>query len=405
MQSNRRIYLDNAATSWPKPEAVYQAVDHYQRHVGAAVGRSAYREAVQLGEGVEFTRRAIALLMGVSDAQRMIFTFNATDSLNLALHGVLRDGNHVVTTTLEHNSVLRPLRWLAERKGIHITYVRPDETGVIRPGEIRAALRPETTLVVMTHASNVTGAIQPIAEVGDIARAHGALMLVDAAQTAGHLPMDLGQLPVDLLAASCHKGLLGPLGTGVLYVAPSVEDRLESVRQGGTGSRSEEDRQPNGLPDKYESGNHNALGLVGLRAGIEFLAARGIASIRAHEISLIERFLAGIDGLGALDLFGPRDETRQVGVISLNVQGYEPQELAALLESHFGIQVRSGIHCAPLAHRSLGTLDSGGTVRFSFGPFTSADDVDAATGALRELNEAASATHGKTADGKRPLVS
>lgn len=251
--STQRIYLDNAATSFPKPAAVYDAVDDYNRHSGVAVGRGAYQEALRVQGIVDRCRKRAAELFAAESFDRIVFTFNGTDSLNLALHGLLEAGDHVVTSMVEHNSVLRPLRELNRRLGVETTYVPADATGRVDPADIQAALRPNTKLVAMIHASNVTGTLQPIAEVGEIARRIGALVLVDAAQSAGHLPIKLKDLPIDLLACPGHKGLLGPLGTGVLYVRRGVEERLRSLRQGGTGSNSEDDRQPEMLPDKYES--------------------------------------------------------------------------------------------------------------------------------------------------------
>ncbi len=270
MTAIKRIYLDNAATSFPKPEAVYQAVEHYHRESGVAFGRGAYRRALDVQHTVDRCRQLAARLLGAEHHDRVIFTFNGTDGLNIALHGVLEPGDHVVTSTLEHNSVARPLREIQNRMGIEISLVAPDAKGCIEPSAVRRELRPGTKLVALTHASNVTGALQPIADVGQVACAGGALFLVDTAQSAGHVPIDLAGLPVDLLACSGHKGLLGPLGTGLLYVRTGIEDRVRSFRQGGTGTQSEQDRQPRALPEKYEAGNHNTPGIIGLNAALEF---------------------------------------------------------------------------------------------------------------------------------------
>ena len=383
-----RIYLDNAATCWPKPEAVYSAVDRYMRESGAPLGRSTYSEAVAVGQAVEAARRALATLVGAPHARQIIFTFNGTDSLNLAIHGVLTAGDHVVTTAVEHNSVLRPLRHLEDQGLIEVTRVGCDAQGIVDPRDVESALRTSTKLVAMVHASNVTGALQPIEEVTRAAHARGALVLVDAAQTLGHLPLDVEDLQIDLLAAPGHKGLLGPLGTGILYIRQGVEERLDSFRQGGTGSRSEEDRQPESLPDKYEPGNHNAPGILGLAAGVAYLQDRGLDQLRRHSKQLTQRLIDGFSMIEAVTIYGPSSAERQVEVVSINVQGYGPQELAAALEAGYRIQVRGGLHCAPLMHEALGTLDSGGTVRFSLGPFSSEEDVDAAIGAVREIAEA-----------------
>ncbi|MBT4868170.1 MAG: aminotransferase class V-fold PLP-dependent enzyme [Planctomycetaceae bacterium] len=383
--STPRIYLDNAATSWPKPAAVYDAVDDYNRNLGVAVGRGAYRQAGEVQGIVDRCRKHAADLLGAESWDRIVFTFNGTDSLNLALHGLVNAGDHVVTSDIEHNSVLRPLRELSRRLGVETTFVSADRTGLIDPTTVRDALRPNTKLVAITHASNVTGTIQPIAEIAAIAREAGVLCLVDAAQSAGHLPIDLKNLPVDLLACPGHKGLLGPLGTGLLYVRPGVEQQLQSVRQGGTGSNSEDDRQPDLLPDKYESGNHNAPGLCGLEAALAWIQERGVESIRAHERELTSRLLDGLARIEQLTIHGPCDAEKQVGVVSVTIPGFEPQVLASILDESFGIQTRAGLHCAPGAHRALRTFEAGGTVRLSVGPFTTANEIDAAVTGLAEL--------------------
>ena len=291
-----RIYLDNAATSFPKPVAVYDAVDRYNRESGVAVGRGAYQTAIEVQSAVDRCRKRIAELFGAESIDRIVFTFNGTDSLNTALHGLLEPGDHVVTSAVEHNSILRPLRELQQRIGINVDYIAANREGRVDPAAFRAAVTPKTKLVALLHASNVTGTIQPIADVGTIARRAGAVFLVDAAQTAGHLPIDVSQLPIDLLACPGHKGLLGPLGTGILYVRPGLEERLHSLRQGGTGTNSEDDRQPATMPEKYESGNHNAPGLIGLEAAAEYLQQRGVEAVRSHEQELTARLLEGLAG-------------------------------------------------------------------------------------------------------------
>jgi cysteine desulfurase / selenocysteine lyase len=383
--TRRRICLDQAATSFPKPETVYDAVDHYQRHSGAAIGRGSYRATIEATAIVERCRKRLADLIHARQAEQVIFTFNCTDSLNLALHGALRPEDHVVTSQLEHNSVLRPLRILQHRLQIEVTEVPCQPNGRVDPADVQRALRLHTRLVALLHASNVTGAIQPIAEVGQLAQQAGALMLVDAAQTAGHYPLDVTDLPVDLLAGPGHKGLLGPLGTGFLYVRPGVEEELHSFRQGGTGTQSELDRQPESLPDKYESGNHNAPGLVGLEAGISWVAETGVAALHRHEQQLTARLVEGLRAVNGVTVYGHAAAVEHVGVVSVTVQGFDPQTVAAILDDSFGIEVRAGLHCAPGVHRGLGTIDSGGTVRLSVGPFTTTEDIDAAIAALRDI--------------------
>jgi cysteine desulfurase/selenocysteine lyase len=379
-----RIYLDNAATSYPKPPGVAEAVARALDDEGAAEARSATRAALRVHEVVARCRQRLARLLGGPSAERIVFTFNGTDSLNLALHGLLRPGDHVVTSAIEHNSVLRPLRYLRDR-GVEVTSVPADEHGRVSVDDVMSALRKDTRLVALVHASNVTGAIQPIDEVGELARAHGALFLVDAAQSAGHVPIDVSRSPVDLLAAPGHKGLLGPLGTGLLYVGPGVEEQLDSVRQGGTGSQSEDDRQPDRLPDKYESGNHNVPGLFGLEAALAWIEERGVPEICRHERELTEQLIAGLSPIKGLRVYGPRSPEERVGVVSVTLDGFEPQELATVLDGSFGIETRAGLHCAPGAHRSLGTCAGGGTLRLSVGPFTTPEHMEAALAAFRAL--------------------
>jgi cysteine desulfurase family protein len=381
-----RIYLDNAATSWPKPEAVYEAVEDYQRHLGAPAGRSAYREASEVERRIGQCRQRLAELIGAVEPWRIIFTSNGTDSLNLAIHGLLRPGDHVITSVCEHNSVLRPLRHWQQRGDVRVTYVGCDGEGYIDPAEVLRAIQPRTRLIALIHASNVTGAVQPLAEVGRMAREAGVFFLVDAAQSLGHLEVNVRELGCDLLAAPGHKGLCGPLGTGLLYVGPEMESHLVPLRQGGTGSRSDEDVQPMELPDRYESGNLNVPGIVGLLAGVEHLRHRGVAAIAQHERRLVERLLVGLAELGGVTIHGPRHFVagRRVGVVSLSVVGLDPQELAALFDSTRSIQIRSGLHCAPRMHLALGTAPHG-TARISVGPFNTEADIDAAVEVLREV--------------------
>jgi cysteine desulfurase family protein len=379
-----RIYLDNAATSWPKPPAVYDAVDEYQRRLGAPAGRSGYAEATEVSQRVEATRRRVASLLGLNDPTHLIFTSNGTDSLNLVLHGLLRTGDHVVTTVVEHNSVLRPLSDLSAA-GVSATYVGCSSSGVVDPEDIRNALRPNTRLVAITHASNVTGALQPVAEVAAIARSAGVSVLCDAAQTAGHQPIDIISLGVDYLAASGHKGLLGPLGTGVLAIRPGAAGVLRSVRQGGTGTQSERAEQPDDLPAKFESGNLNVLGILGLGAAAEYLEARGLAEIESHGRALCERLLDGLGSLPGVSIYGPQQAQDRVPLVSIRVAGFDPQELALVLDAAHRIQVRPGLHCAPRMHEALATQAGGGTVRFSLGPFNTTAEIDSTIAAIAEL--------------------
>ena len=381
------IYLDNAATSFPKPACVYDAMDRYHRESGVAVGRGAYRQAVEVQGEVDRCRQRLAQLFNAESPQRIIFTFNCTDSLNLAIHGSLRQGNHVITSVLEHNSVLRPLHELEREGRIELSLIAADRSGVVNADDFRQALRPNTRLMVLTHASNVTGAIQPCAEVGQIARAAGVLYLVDAAQTAGHLPIDVRALSADMLACPGHKALLGPLGTGVLYIRPGVEQELRSARQGGTGTRSEVELQPSSMPDKYEAGNHNAPGLIGLSAALKWRLEQPQGALQTQETAMLEHLLSGLKSIPAVEIHGPQTAAGRVGVVSLSLADQDPQIVAMLLDQVAQVQVRSGLHCAPGAPRSLGTLERGGTIRFSVGPFTTTSDLDLAIDTLRQVAE------------------
>lgn len=385
-----RIYLDNAATSWPKPEAVYAAVDSYQRELGAPAARSGYADASEVTQAVARARLELSRLLGVGALSHVIFTANGTDALNLGIQGTLRAGDHVVTTVVEHNSVLRPLTELAGSRGITVSRVGCSGAGVVDPDDVRRAVTPRTRLIVVSHASNVTGALQPIAQIGQIARELGVLFLVDAAQTAGHVPLDMSQLEIDMLATPGHKGLLGPSGTGLLCLRPGMEHHLRSLRQGGTGTQSDQDRQPDTLPEKYEAGSLNVPGILGLGAAAKHLRELGLARVREHSLQLNARFLAGLSDFTGLRLYGPETADARVGLFSVGLEGYDPQELAAALDSAHRIQCRAGLHCAPLMHAALGTAAGGGTVRFSHGWFNTTDDVDRALAALAEIAAAVS---------------
>lgn len=389
MSNPKFLYLDNAATSWPKPDCVYDAVDRYARENGRAVGRGATNASEQLQRIIDRCRVGAAELLGANSRNEVVFTFNCTDSLNTILHGSLRDGDHVVTSAAEHNSVLRPLRQLEKARGLTVTGVGVSDAGRIDPGEIRSSLRPNTRMVIVQHVSNVTGIIQPVAEIGAVARDAGVLFAVDAAQSAGHLPFRLSDFQPDFLACAGHKGLLGPLGTGLLWIAPGRESEIESFRQGGTGSRSEQDIQPDVMPDRFESGNHNAPGLVGLDAALSFLRETGIESIRQHELSLATSLCDQLAEIDSLTVHTLPDRSEHSGVVSLVSELYASDELATLLSQHFQIDTRAGLHCAPGIHRRLGTLDRQGSVRVSFGWNSTQDDVSRLVAAFRQVSQIA----------------
>jgi cysteine desulfurase family protein len=378
------IYLDNASTSWPKPEAVAESVAEAIREAGGNPGRGQHRPAERAYRVVEGARARLAGLLGARSPERVVLAFNATDALNMAIKGALAGGGHAVTTDLEHNSVLRPLAALEAAGRVEVSRVGFDRSGYVDPDEIAAAVRADTRLVAVTHASNVLGSVQPIAEIAARVREANpdALVLVDAAQTAGVIDIDVERDGLDLVAGSGHKGLLGPSGTGFLYVSPRVT--LAPWREGGTGADSMSPSQPREMPRLLEAGTPNVSGLAGLSAGLAYLEERGVGAVRGHEARLADRLLAGLAELPRVRVYGPgRDEPR-VAVVSLTAEGHEPDELAAILESSFGVACRAGLHCAPRCHERLGTAPAG-TIRLSPGPFTTDDEVDAVLDALAEL--------------------
>ena len=363
------IYLDNAATSFPKPESVLRAVAGVMARTGANPGRSGHRMSLAAGRIVMNCREAIADLLDVSSPERVIFCFNCTDALNLAIHGVLREGDHAVTTALDHNASLRPLFGMEKRGVISLTVLEPDETGAVSAQQVTGALTEKTRLVSVTHASNVTGHVQPVAEIGAACRARGVLFLVDAAQTIGVLPVRPEAMQADLVAFPGHKALFGPTGTGALWIGERVE--LAPFREGGTGSQSESVYQPEELPDRYESGTLNLCGIAGLMQGVRFVRAQE-GEIAAHEASLAARLRQQLGGMAGVTLYGP--ERPSVGVVSFNVEGRRSGEVADAL-NRYNIGVRGGLHCAPLAHRWLHTLETG-AVRASPGFFNVPSDID-----------------------------
>ncbi len=386
--SPRRLYMDNAATSFPKPKVVIEAMVRYATELGASAGRGAYREAIETSNILSECRGRLNQLFHGEKPEHFIFTLNCTDALNLAIKGLIdpEKKNHAICTHIDHNSILRPMNALAHQGWLEQTRVAVDpNTGLVDPEEIRKSIRPDTRFIAITHASNVTGTIQPIRQIGQMARENGVPFVVDAAQSAGHIPIDVREDCIDLLAAPGHKALLGPLGTGFLYIRPGIEKILRTLREGGTGSVSELDRQPEFLPDKYEPGSHNAIGIAGLNEGVKWILDQGIEKLAAHDLDLVRTMLEGLSDIKGLTYYGPRGVKNRLGVFSIRIEGFEPYELAAILESHYGILTRPGIHCAPLAHQALGTTEHGGTTRLSFGPFLSKQDVKFATDALAEI--------------------
>lgn len=365
------IYLDNAATSYPKPEAVYGAVMHAMREIGVSAGRGGHRRSLEASRLLFAARESVAALFSIPDSSRVIFTHSATEALNLALHGVLLPGDHVITTTMEHNSLLRPL-YVLRKQGVDVTIVAAGSDGRVDPVALRAALRPNTRMIAVGHVSNVCGAIQPLRQLAGVAREAGALFLLDAAQSAGSVPINVIELGIDLLAVPGHKGLLGPQGTGFLYVASGVA--LRPLLAGGTGSSSSAEDQPDIVPDGFEAGTHNLPGIAGLKAGVDFVREAGVAAIGRRERELTAAIAQRLAAIPAITLYGPADPLERAGVLSFTVDGMDSAALAFMLDRQFGIAVRAGLQCAPQAHRTLGTFP-GGTVRVSPGWFTTPEEI------------------------------
>ena len=375
------IYLDNAATSWPKPEMVYQAVDHFMRHIGATPGRGGYHQEEEAAELADRARHAIARLFHAPDPNGVVFTLNATQAINMALKGTLNPADHIITTSIEHNAMWRPLKAL-ERKGVNITAVQCAKDGKLQPGDIEASIRENTRLIAMLHASNVLGIIMPVTEVGTIARRHNIPLMVDAAQSAGVYPIDMDAMNISLLAFSGHKGLFGPHGTGGLIVSPNI--KLETWMEGGSGVESSPETMPESLPLRLEAGTQNAAGIAGLLAGVEFLEERGVMKIREHEMALTGMLIDELQGLPGLTILGPGEMDNRTAVVSVTIEGYVPEQLAAVLDQVFDIATRPGLHCAPQAHRTAGTLEMG-ALRFSPGYFNTENEIHGVIEALSSI--------------------
>lgn len=378
---NRPIYLDNAASSCPKPPGVMDAVDQCLRDWCANPGRGAHRIAVKAARVIHGTRQKAAKLFNVADSTNIIFTQNATDALNMGMRGLLSPGDHVVSTMVEHNAVSRPLK-VFTHEGVAVTLVSADSTGMVDPGDVLAAVRASTKLVVMTHASNITGAIQAIPEISMALKEAGVPLLIDAAQSAGGIPLDMETTPISMLACTGHKSLMGPQGIGLLYISPEVE--LRSVRQGGTGSHSEEEQDMLARPDRYEAGTLNTPGIAGLGAGIDFIESEGIENLARHKTELTALLHEGLDSISGVKVYGPPLGTPRGPLVSFNVGEMAAGDVSGILDREFNIASRAGIHCAPGSHRVMGTLGRG-AVRLSIGPFNTRDDIKTAVAAVENI--------------------
>lgn len=380
------IYMDCAATTRQKPPQVLKALVRYATEVGVSHGRGAYRSGIEANEWVFGAKQALARLFNIQRMDRIVVMKNATEAVNTVLKGFLRSGDHVVLSGLEHNAVIRPLNKLKADRGVDTTLVTANQQGRLNPYDFERALKPDTKLVCLVHASNVTGNLSPVEEVGALCAKKGIAFLVDAAQTAGVVPIDVKAMGIDFLCFTGHKGLMGPPGTGGLAVSPRWN--LDSYLEGGTGSNSDKEEQPAQWPDKFESGTLNYWGLAGLKAAAEFLLKNSVQAVRRREEALTAQFLKEVEKIKGVKIHGlpAGSEKERVGVVSLTIEGRDPSEVGYELDEKYGIMIRAGLHCAPLAHRTIGTYPIG-TVRFSFGYYNTPREVEKAVIALREITK------------------
>lgn len=378
------IYFDNAATSWPKPPEVNKTIQKYLKKIGANPGRSGHRLSVEAARVIYDTREKLAQLFNITDPLQIVMTKNATEGLNIAIFGLLKSGDHVITSSMEHNSVMRPLR-VMERRGVELTVIPCDREGLIDPAHVNGAVKKNTRAIFMTHASNVTGTVMPVADIGRIARERNLVFCVDAAQTAGSYPIDVVKMNIDLLAFTGHKSLFGPSGTGGIYIREGLENKIEPLCVGGTGSRSEMEEQPDFMPDRYEAGTPNTVGIAGLQAGVDFVLSKGVSEIKHKEDNLVEIFMDGVRDVPGMVVYGKKDAQKRTPVVSFNIAGMDPAAVALELDDRFNIMARSGIHCAPSAHKTIGTYPQG-TVRFSFSYFNTQEQIAKAIDAIRKIS-------------------
>lgn len=360
-----------------------EAMAEFNRSIGANPGRSGHRQSIEAARVIMDAREALSELFGIENLLRIVFTKNASEALNIVISGLFRQGDHVITTSMEHNSVMRPLHF-ARLRGVEVSIVPCAGTGEIDPQDVISAVTSNTRAIIMTHASNVTGTIMPIAEIGAIAKERSILLCVDAAQTAGSIPIHIEDMNIDLLAFTGHKALYGPQGTGGLYMREGLEDRIEPLMHGGTGSRSEFETQPDFMPDKYESGTPNTIGIAGLGAGVRFILENGVESIRRREEALTARLIASLEAVPGVRVRGVRDAARQTSVVSFTLEGKNPSEITMALDDEYRIMSRPGLHCAPSAHKTIGTFPEG-TVRFSPGFFTTPEEIGYAIEAVANI--------------------
>ena len=376
------IYLDNAATTMQKPEEVIEAVVQAMHSMGNA-GRGAHSASLEASRTIYDTRELLCRFFGGTDPRRLVFTSNSTESLNIAIKGLFEPGDHVITTMLEHNSVLRPL-YEMEKRGVELTIIPADKKGVIDYNDIEKAIRPNTKAVVCTHGSNLTGNLVDIERIGKITRKNGLLLVVDASQTAGVFPIDVEKMQIDVLCFTGHKGLLGPQGTGGMYVREGIQ--IRPLKSGGSGVQTYSKSHPAEMPTALEAGTMNGHGIAGLHAAVEYIQRTGIDQIRKHEQECMKRFYEGVIQVPGVKVYGDFDDMNRCAIVSLNIGDYDSSEVSDELLTEYRISTRPGAHCAPLMHEALGTVEQG-AVRFSFSHFTTDEEVDTAIKAIRELAE------------------
>ena len=377
------IYLDNGATSFPKPEEVYKFMDYYYRNFGVNPGRSGFDLCMEAGEVIDTTRKQMTKFFNGTDFNRLCFTYNSTDALNLVISGMLEKGDHAISTNIEHNSVLRPLYHQSEYNGVEVDYIPVDSKGFVDPDDFPRAFKKNTKLVIVNHASNVIGTLQPIKEIGAHCQKHGIPFAVDVSQSAGKVPIDLEEQNLDIVAFTGHKSLLGPTGIGGLYVREGIEIRVK--RAGGTGVRSAVRTHLFEYPYRLEYGTINSVGVAGLHTGVKWLEEKGIQNIHEHEMKLTKMLKDGLQDVEGVTLYCQDDLTGHIGIFLFNVDGFEALNVGTLLDVDYNIASRTGLHCAPLIHEHLGTADIHGAVRFGIGPFNTEEHINTAIEAVKEI--------------------